>query len=491
MTKRSTYSSRVLIFTIFVIFLILILLLVNKKHISYESLYFEARFDPLLSIAGTDTNELRSQLVELEKTIERLAGVQEDQRHAQYVRDALYPINFLYSLAYLEDARIRFLFTNEPGDGRAYELALSNAIKHGTESSRRFYEALEYMNQEYDGPETFYSLTGTISRDSLLRSASEVVKRFEEVKDIEDERQRCRRSRVECNLQISAHNFLENLKAESENAYILSGTNDLHEFFSLFSSMVGGISYEYALARPRIVMNESVCAREMDPPYVYSGRHLVSDAFFVPTNVEGPILGQFEEAGIRHAQVRPLSFYVCPEIQHDLGMIVALEETRELALNYPNIATHARGELLKEEEFIYESATRNYLYESLAELKETGDKDKLDKYEKTSLMLSGLSAEMEYLVQTISVVLNARIKNYEDGFQYDVSAPFLFLTHSAFPSLFLTHNVGTGTTQVQVAYEDRENMESFLSVHDSFDEIGNKEKLLEDIVTVRKLDLAF
>jgi len=458
-------------------------------------LLLEARTTPLLAIAGTDPEQLHRAIDRLEDVQRMLADHQTDPSDISNV-NALYPIPFLRSLAELEVQRLIFLEERSDAAARAYEAALFKAITIGKVEAERFTTALSQsisaLHERAAGFPDLYSLSGTISRKSLLAALPVLEKRFDQVALVAHERRECRLELRRCRALPELN---ENVHKPSVDVPLPS--SDIRTSLEEYARPL--LQQERAAYA---VLDDGVCTRELGSPTVYmrfpgrtpadgSRAYFLTDALYLaPTHTEqtGTVQYLLRERGVQYIPVLPLSFYVCPESQYDLGRLAVIAEGLHFSRQHAEILPRMRETLLTQidvhfadiEDYISTALTLNTLSE-----------EERRAIEQLYLMARDRSAHMDALVRVIASVIENMIVKAESGVPFQTAADNLFITHSAFPSLFLTHSPGAGAAPLHLTVHDQRGTEQFLQKHtlysDTISEVTFAE-IMEDFSIVRELD---
>ena len=484
----------------------------RQRVFEVGALLFEARYAPLMAIAGTEPEALSDAVSALEDAIDVLASAQGSNEEAAQVRNTLYPTAFLRSLVRLEQDRLNFIENPTESNARQYEQAQLEAIQIGLSNALSFEDSLrEAVQKESDITFPLYSLSGVITPEALLQSASIIVKRMNEVNEAYKTRKICREdmhSRCPIEIAMVERGGQENKVVESatEHSFTLEEMENIRgieTFFMDVAVRLGGIRRSTLAVR----LNESACVREAQNPHTFMVydipaegdkkrkdlQHFTGELLFIPTNIDGPVLNMFEADQISYVIVRPLSFYVCPQAQHDLGMLAAIKYAHETALLYSNLV-YGGAAAIDDDNFLSEEDAKAYVEEALLDAEELSPSE-IRQFEELSLMLDDRSARLDVLIHKIALVVKQRATQHQEGLPFEVSMPFMFLTHSAFPSLFLSHNSGAGLSDISLTQvATPEQRKQFLDMHKTFNELKKNtpvEKLVDDTARVRLVDLPY
>ncbi len=400
--------------------------------LAYEQLL--AKRSPIFGISGTDTSRLRKSTGDLAHARDEYARAQTNKEDAAAVREALYPIAFLEKVADLEDARRAFVASGSEQDARAYRSLLRETAAEGLESAR----ALRSAVTERAGEKSFVFLGigGAISKDSLLASLDALVLRFETIEREIGDRAQCLRGAIErCR----------------ENDVALSVPNESSREPARSFAHVPFASWTTGTVPAFVLLDESACVRTERAPYVFAflSGSVASRApfvfrgniFYAPTaDSEGETMKYLRETlGMKYSIVNPLEFYLCPEIGADLGVAAAVQAAADFASEHAGYATPSRGRLLAGPGS-QETLARSYLRDAAQEVRGENDGSILADFEELLNLWKERAAKTDMLVSWIAEVNLQDIRLASQGVPYDLDARTLFLTRTAFPSLFLTQS---------------------------------------------------
>lgn len=400
--------------------------------LTYEQLL--ARRSPLLGAAGIDTEALRRGIKELARSQKSYAAAQVDPRDATAVREALYPISFLQKIADLEDARRAFIASGSERDARVYRRLLRETADSGLRAAKTLQSAIDA--HAGDKNFVFPGIGGTITRKSFFTSLKTLTARFESIAEEVHDREQCLRGAVaECR-PIDIDLSLPEAPAQTK------ATAFTYVPFPPWA----------ASATPSfVVLQHSACLGTQDAPYVFaflSGDFTSrapfifrGDIFYAPTaGAKGESMQYLREnLGIEYSVVNPLEFYLCPDVAEDLGIAAAVHATTEFGRAHDGYATTSRARLLAESS-AQERLARAYIRQLVEEVRNRPDYPHLASLEDLLNRWKERTAKMEMLVGWIAEVNLRDAQLASQGVPYDLDASSLFLTHSAFPSLFLTQS---------------------------------------------------
>ena len=172
----------------------------------------------------------------------------------------------------------------------------------------------------------------------------------------------------------------------------------------------------------------------------------------------------------------------------------ATKATQNFANRYPSLAISARNQLLKNPQIVYETDVISYIQSASEELR--GRKDLAAPVMKNELnnlilMFHEKSAGLEFLVRDIVRVNSNDLRLKKSGIPFDISARTLFLTRSAFPSLFLSQNPRAGAISAGIRVQNDEDRARFFSKIERYSFLRtttSREKIVHDIHAYLKME---
>lgn len=400
-----------------------------------------ARRSPVLGIAGTDPKSLLDATDSLEQTVRLLSAKQQtkDEAHSIF---SLYPINFLRKLARAESARIAFIASGSALDEHHYRAAVSEAANAMRADGDLFSAQLQaYLNSRDQF--TIETLGGTIQKTDFNVALETLSQRTRELRTRIDKREQCLRGAIR-SCEIGALSIT--LTIPSVQKLSSQQATQAAEIQNLFSEVHG----KGSRLGESVVLAKSTCAALLPPPYLYSVYLdppksappflFIGDIVFVKApGSNGKVVQYLHNTyGVDRLYVNSSKFYVCPDVLEDLGTATALLQIKAYAQKQDSPA--AQSFLETAQEGVPEVAATQYVKDAL----ESGiEKDQLlQQY----LTLTEKSAGLHLLVADIADTLRADLALSAKGVPFDFSAKKLFISHAAFPSLFLMHNPSVGSS---------------------------------------------
>ena len=409
-----------------------------------------AQRSPLLGLPGVDPDALERAVEELEKSQELMAAIQATSSDAALV-SSLYPLTFLATLPELERARRQFIESPSEANLRLYEKRQRASLSAEIRDIRAFDDSSRAkLTNSFSMP----GLGGIITSESLFAGVANVQQRIREVQALLAERNRCFAGAFErcAPADIAIPTLPDSLpsSAMSESARSLAG-----EIKSLYQKML-----EAPMPRT-VVLSSSSCLAALPGPYAFVERPgipnampaFINEMFFLPIDaVAREPLSYFSYLGstyrLKLMRINPMMFYMCPTVGSDVGRIHALKKIDAFAASHPTIAAAERT-LLHSSADLREDYAVAYLRAALAETAGSAEQAHSDIVE-LALMYRYRSAGLDDIILSIASVNAYHATIVQSGVPFDVSARTLFLSHSAYPALFLAHpSVGSTTVSIQ------------------------------------------
>ena len=405
-----------------------------------------ARRSPLFGIAGTDPAKLRTSVQALSAAADNLASTATSTKDAAHIRLSLYPILFLSLLADLEEARLRFVSSGSDADAIEYTRLMYTVADAGNVDAAQFSRALT----ELMGDRRFLmgGVGGTISVESTLTTSKAVLEGMENLRRLIRARDTCLQGNIsECDAKMLIFDFpLTSTNDDSTSSVVRSEYQEIRKLIA-----DGGMGIGTPLD-PIVALESSRCLGGLEPPYYlqpwgYSGNIIsfifIGELFFVDaTDSSGKTLDYLNKnRDISYVLRNPLTFYICPDIQDDAGRARAVIAVASYAHSH-HFAQISRTKLLSTPSIVSEKIAREYLHELLREATnmETGmNLNNVNDIENLILMFQDKNGGLDSLVREVADINNTDVHLWRTGIPFDLSARYLFLTHSAFLSFFLAH----------------------------------------------------
>lgn len=412
-----------------------------------------AQFTPPFGIAGTDPYSLRHETRRLAYEQFQIARLQSTIPDAYNVYSSLYPKRFLLALADLEESRLALIEQPTTRNARAYLSHLTRAKTFGEYDARKFESALgHYANNGREWK--FYGFSGKMTSETIMQAARSISTRMKET-DVHISKI------IDCTLHAQCPTPVPPLLTKESSPPYTPLTEEGMENKDFFMSFLRGYpTMDYALS-------ESACTKANPSPTHILARYGTDDRlrmqfldslYFFPQTPDNPVVRALNTATTTYIIVRPFMFYICPAIQQDIGMVVAMEHASKL---FPDsIPRESDGTL-------YDSSVRT----AVQNLWDSSAPHQDPALSEIILMLHERSARLDQLVAIINRVHATRALHVDSPIPLNSTASNMFLTHSAFTSLFLAHNPDAGTTESVISFVDPKVHARFLGGHKSFQEL--------------------
>lgn len=430
-----------------------------------------ARRSPLFDISGTDPETLRLRINDLASSTDSMAALQKDAASATIIRDTMFPLRFLRALADAAEAREAFLRQASKSTRQSYRLALDYAMRAGESDAALFQKSYA------DALESIWNTDistfgGTMTPERSFLNLTAILNRFGETSEEMERREQCIRGWIlSCN---NADLALPDIAPE--------GTADTHDPVSLEirDLMAKTFSPEFFRTHQEVSLQRSACVSMRDGPYRFYIRKLEYSGGFPPTefinerffadisNAPGLIPSYLRDVrGITYLYVNPMTFYSCQDVGRDFGIMRAILEAAEFARAHPDIAPALSSELLSGN-VLFEETARIYIASAAETLPPTANE--YSRIIEILLMFENKSAGLDYIVGEVAGLLNIDRKAQENGVPFDNNPKSLFATHTAFPTMFLSHNPSAGVSTIEIK---RPNELNYIKLLDRYREFSS------------------
>lgn len=452
-----------------------------------------AQTQPIFGLAGVDPERLRDEVLRLREAALDLARHQDNPRDAILVATSLFPTHFLYSLASLEDARQRFVASGSLISAVRYNIVLRATLWYGLHDAAAFERALAAVNSGQP-PLRWVSAAGVTSDLRIVSAAGATLQHMQEVSVLYKKQRGC-----------ILHSMLPCLLGQED---VLSNNSPqwnpdkIPSMISRTKAVLGGADGQ---AQQVVVLNSSVCAPALGAPYYFIEKpltfgpnddtpgiqpKLLNDIFFTSLGSTTGATAMYlrDTMGVSYSVVNPMVFYVCPGVLSDMGAIRAVMFAAQTAHNYPDIAARERAAMLATPGIVTETAARAYSKAALVAAPTN------PAVITAARMFEEGSAGLEDLLKYMTHVFVVDIERHDNGVSFDLSARTLFLTHSAFASLFLTSGSYDTDSRTDPFVLDREARDAFKNKflrYSDLQYVVSEEKLLHDIRALADFHTAF
>lgn len=453
-----------------------------------------ARASPLLDISGTDPAALRASVRELSRAVIAISERQPTAREVFLVRASLYPLAFLDSLADVAEARARFLASGSDIDAGRYHAALDAALAEGRRSAQIFQNAHAEMTRARR--DALASAGGTIVPEAVDAAKATVILRFDEARAAHTARLRCLRGKEGAcdvgDITPALYGRQAVQRANSATTPIMREVEQIRE--EALDELVSADGYT-------IMATYSPCFALLPPPYYFDAGvgnyrpQFVGDIIFHPASSDssGTMKYLHDEYGIDYVPSNHAVFYTCPEFQNDIGIISAVLAVAQFARSHPDVLQAQRSDLLSTNGIVRAGDAWRYLRDGLdlddGYLRLPAEDQ--DAFLTLVHMMNNRTADLDVLVRQIAQVLRTDIEIHDGGAPFDITAAKLFLTHSAFPSLFLAFNPSAGETSVHIRRQSAGDIAAFNQSSILYSQIRGhipREKIISDIEAFRAFE---
>lgn len=418
-----------------------------------------ARRAPLLSLAGTDPEELARAVDTLSEAEKGFLPVQSTQRERGSIA-ALYPIDFLRALAYTEKTRLAFLAQPNEINEKAYENAQRDAVRQYVKNLSDFKSAFVSMVPVATAEYGVWG--GIVSRESSLASIDALVQGMHTTARRLAERRMCLGG--DTNFCGAADLRIPTLSTDAGLSSQYVSLPLLQELRTVFAKATEDATYKTA---PAVLLQDATCISDPsvaplillhtktlhDGPTIYDPRFIgdvmLQDAAEFAKTV--PYFAYYTDRGVRYVRHGLLNNYQCVTFGTDFGRIAAIWKVITTATKDP-FSAYATGQevatlrkLEREvtptaQNIVRESDVHSYVNEALSVFSKTGDPEQLNKAISLERMLLDRSAGADSLVYGIASLEENDQRLGEAGLPVRIDASYLFFARSGFFTLFMGGN---------------------------------------------------
>ena len=415
--------------------------------LAYEKALAER--SPVLALPGVDPDKLLSALALLKEEQGRLALSQKDSTQADVVRTSLYPIEFLESVASLEQARQVFIASGNATDATRYSHLVKSTLRIYQHDSERFRSAFQTAVP---------STTPPYGTDTYIIDYSGMTRAFVMLEDGISKMKDVLRMRTLCTHGLT---FVCN----RDDIY-LPDTDNLPEETVINSSTAEDIPALYKAAgfrlsdEPSITLSSSSCIPRNTPPIFSFIRYgaFASDQYLTPLFTgdilfiksaryeSAPFYQYFNDNGISYVPVDPLTYYECPEASRDFSSALSVLGIIRFAKKY-DLSPYLTGSDADKIQplrnrllgtMVHERDASAYVSALRIALPSTNDTKSFHRtLDELSLALSYKTAGLTEFISTIVQFEGGNRLIAGRGVAFDTSARNLFYIRSGFGSLFL------------------------------------------------------
>lgn len=455
-----------------------------------------AERSPLMGLEGTDPDALRANTELLKKTMEELSLFQKTHEDAALVRDALYPIDFLYALSTLESARKQFIASGSELDLHAYQQSFDPVFRYGIQNSKRLIDAFAYETRSTIPPKAV-NFAGAMTATSAARSLASVPHALARIQKQAAKRSLCLFGVTQVCPTLSLSTIeVPRTEPLQVNAIGTQPTFE-REIASIFRRATTTNIYDKLYAS--VNLEKSTCLASLPPPYHMEAGirvqtnfdllHYLDDMYFIPTAGESGPVPKFlrNEYGLSYLRMNPMAFYLCPHLIEDVSIAQATLQTVALATHYSEVPNSYRAALLsgvpnsKNAAAYMQEATNGIQRESLPA-------GYVQEILSVGLMFRQQSAALDAVVGHIADINAHTLRLVREGAPFDVRAKTLFYTHTASASLFLFHQIGASSPLTSNTPDDWANVNKKIKSYSNLHTRMSDDELIHQIRTMKKIE---
>lgn len=406
---------------------------------------------PLMGLEGTNPDALRKNTTLLKKTMDEISLLQKTSEDASLVRNALYPIDFLYALSSLESKRMQFIASGSELDLHSYQQSFDPVFRYGMQDSKRLIDAFAYETLSAKPPKTV-GFAGTMTATSTTLSFASIPNSLVDMRKQVNKRSLCLYGVTWLCPTLS----LPAIALQDTEPLQTDVVRTLHTFnktriASLFRLVTKTSVYD-KLYTP-VDLERSTCLASLPAPYNMETSillqinfdlfHYLNNMYFIPTAGESGPVPEFlrDTYGLTYLKINPMAFYLCPHLVEDVSVAQATLRTAALARNYPDIPNPHRAALLSGVPDSKDAI--GYMRDATSRMeRETLPTAYTQELISLSLMFTQKGAGLDAVVAHIVDISAHDLRLVQEGAPFDLSAKNLFYTHTAAPSLFLFHQTG-------------------------------------------------
>lgn len=434
-----------------------------------------ARRSPIMSLEGSDPDEIFRALNRLQEIESSLADIQQTTLQKRAVQEALYPIAFLRAAAQLEKERQVFLKSRSDSDEALYRLAGEATVAAYLSDLNRFQEAFE--------------ATVPLSAGKLGIAGGRVLSRESELRALDLLRQEIGATRERLRLRDACIHGYTGACSPSDLALpgpfletqppvtIHPSYERARAISSLINAALGASDPPTFVAKPLNFSSNACVDSSSDNLFFeidtrkgygsvpYLALDFVGDILLMKTQdfAHMPYFKYFLSNDITYVPYWPTSSYTCPEFGPETGkafMLYTIEKVARNKLFSANLKESAPRlarleQALTERPYIREADAVAYLNGVRTSLIEDGSPDEgtVNSYISLALGLQDHSIKFADLLRRLITENATNLRHVGTDVPTELGAPYLFFVRSAFLALFMAGNASFIQNQVR-PYED-------------------------------------
>ncbi len=401
--------------------------------------------NPLYGLSGTDPKRLESEIQTLVSAQEALADAQTTAEDAHVIRESLYPIRFLKSLAELERARQTFIASGTDSDEEVYRRALTQTVTAYAHDLAGFEPAFRTYAST---TELLNGFTSTLPVKNIFQEFKNAHGSVEKIGKLAQSRASCLNGRSRSCDKADLHIQLPT----EPRATVKPDVRALARADEILSAYAEA-GYPHTSGWKTVGLSTSDCLLSFPSPYLFSivepeKAELPLTPFLYLGDIYATKNATWKEMTFRAHGIdmpsdymNPIAYYRCPDMGNDISRATATILTARFASGHPDVASEERSELLTPP--IYEDAAVRYIRAALPRLEKSEGNERNELID-LSLMFVNSSAGLDVLLHEISAVTKKNIEQAGAAQIAPQSAKFLFLSGSAFASVFQMYNPSAG-----------------------------------------------
>jgi hypothetical protein len=438
-----------------------------RKALSVAYAVAVAERSPILALAGTDLDSLTHSIQALAHAQQSLVAAQKSSADAAAVQN-LYPTQFLTALAQVERVRQRFLQSHTDTDEAMYEDAQRIALQTAATDLDKSLTAYTSVTS----PLNLIGIGGVITSIAQHDALVEFQRRMSELGQRLNERASC----------LAGHTAACNTTELSIPSLSISEPFTIPPTVSNILSLIDEARARSPVGEARIVgLAHSNCTAASPAFFWESGYHSTAPLFYLDelyftktTQPNAPTLQYLKSRGISYSLYNPMTFYVCPDVVDDFGVVHAIIATAEFAKTHPALAPALRSELLSGD-VLYQSRAERYITAALQSASRAEESSLID----LALQFNQKTARFDKLIAQIARTDEEDAWFSQNGVPITLTPKQLFLTHMASLSLFVT--LGSVSIRTPLSATQKETEKKTLPTYSSLSSDVSRSTFIENL----------